>query len=351
MRSAATLAGQYRQRVSLASILLLSIAGCGAVQSRSTLVPNPLQRAVVAPPQPPLGPGILAVHLFVEPDDGKRLLTRPIRKAARSIDLTMYLLTDHTLIHDLEYAAANGARVRVILEQQPFGGGAVGIGTNQSAFDQLYAADIPVHWSSRRFRLTHEKTMIVDGDTAYILTLNYTRSAFTKNREFGLIDAEPDDVREAAAIFDADWHDVPYTPRDPNLLLSPVNSRSRLLALLARARHSLDLYAEEVQDRQLEETLVACARRGVRVRLITNAGDPASAPGVATLRGGGVVVRQLRTPYIHAKAVIADGRWAFVGSENISAASLDQNRELGALVANGDAIARLAATFAEDWAS
>ena len=351
MRSAASLAGRHRVRASIASILLLCAAGCGAAQSRPTLVPGPPPQAIAAPSQPPLGLGILAAHLFVEPDGGKRLLTRPIRKAAYSIDLTMYLLTDHTLIHDLEYAAANGVRVRVILEQKPFGSGAVGIGANQSAFDQLYAADIPVRWSSRRFRLTHEKAMIVDGGTAYILTMNYTRSAFTKNREFGLIDAEPADVREAAAIFAADWRDQPYTPRDPNLLLSPVNSRSRLLALLARARRSLDIYAEEVQDRQLEAALVACARRGVRVRLITNTGDPASAPGVATLRAGGVGVRQLRVPYIHAKAVIADGRWAFVGSENISAASLDQNRELGVLVANGDTIARLDATFAQDWAS
>lgn len=351
MRSAASLAGSPRVRVSIASISLLCVAGCGAVQSRPTMVPDLPPRSIATPPQPPLGPGILGANLFVEPDDGKRLLTRPIRKAARSIDLTMYLLTDHTLIHDLEYAAANGVRVRAILEQKPFGDGAAGIGANQSAFDQLYAADIPVHWSSGRFRLTHEKTMIVDSDTAYILTMNYTRSAFTKNREFGLIDAEPADVREASAIFAADWRDVPYTPRDPNLLLSPVNSRGRLLALLARAHHTLDLYAEEVQDRQLEAALVACARRGVRVRLITNTGDPASAPGVATLRSGGVGVRQLSAPYIHAKAVIADGRWAFVGSENISAASLDQNRELGALVANSDAIARLDATFAQDWAS
>jgi phosphatidylserine/phosphatidylglycerophosphate/cardiolipin synthase-like enzyme len=53
--------------------------------------------------------------------------------------------------------------------------------------------------------------------------------------------------------------------------------------------------------------------------------------------------------YAHAKAIVADGQRAFVGSENLSAASLDRNRELGVIVADRRAIATLQATFAADW--
>jgi phosphatidylserine/phosphatidylglycerophosphate/cardiolipin synthase-like enzyme len=329
-------------RLYLVFATLLLNAGCGTAPQ--VVVVSARTHPVA---QAPLGDGTGVVQLLVEPDDGKRKLTRPIRAATHTLDLTMYLLTDHTLIHDLEYAHANGVRVRVILEHHPFGNEASGIGANQSAYDQLYAADIPVHWSSSRYLLTHEKSMVIDNATAYILTLNMTRSAFTKNREFAVIDQNPADVQETEAIFNVDWNDRPYIPHDPNLLLSPINSRARLLALLARAHRSVDVYAEEVQDLELETALIAAAHRGARVRLISNANDPT----IARIQHGGVHVHLLSSPYIHAKLVLVDGRWAFVGSENISTASLDRNRELGVLVSDHDALARLAATFEGDWSS
>jgi phosphatidylserine/phosphatidylglycerophosphate/cardiolipin synthase-like enzyme len=161
--------------------LCAGLAGCTPSARTASQSPRSALARHVVPqrslPQPPLGDGVQGVRLLVEPDDGKRRLTRPIRDAQRTIDLTMYLLTDHTLIHDLEYAAASGVRVRVILERAPFGDGASTRSANQSAYDQLYAADIPVRWSSSRYMLTHQKTMIVDDATAYILTMNYTYSS------------------------------------------------------------------------------------------------------------------------------------------------------------------------------
>jgi cardiolipin synthase len=236
----------------------------------------------------------------------------------KSVDLTMYLLTDHTLIHDLEYAKGNGAQVRVILEQNPYGFGASSRSANQSAYDQLMAANIPVHWAPSRFALTHEKTMIVDGKTAYILTLNFTASAFSKNREFGVIDRNAADVQAADAVFSADWNDQTYSPTDPNLVLSPSNSRADFVALIRRATRSIDVYAEEVQDRSIEAALSAAQKRGVQVRLISNAGDSSNAQGLATLRTAGVQIRLLKTPYIHAKLILVDGTLAFVGSETRS---------------------------------
>ena len=39
-----------------------------------------------------------------------------------------------------------------------------------------------------------------------------------------------------------------------------------------------------------------------------------------------------------------------VGSENISAQSLDQNRELGIIVSDANVLSRLQTTFQKDWA-
>ena len=64
---------------------------------------------------------------------------------------------------------------------------------------------------------------------------------------------------------------------------------------------------------------------------------------------GGVQVRYSVALFMHAKLIVADGARAFVGSQNFSATSLDQNRELGILVADPAALATLAGTFAGDW--
>jgi phosphatidylserine/phosphatidylglycerophosphate/cardiolipin synthase-like enzyme len=55
--------------------------------------------------------------------------------------------------------------------------------------------------------------------------------------------------------------------------------------------------------------------------------------------------------YIHAKVIIADNKEAFVGSENFSSTSLDQNRELGIIVSDPAVVSQLSATFAKDWQS
>ena len=52
---------------------------------------------------------------------------------------------------------------------------------------------------------------------------------------------------------------------------------------------------------------------------------------------------------MHAKIIVVDGQRAFVGSENISTASLDRNRELGVLIADANVIHTLQQTFRLDW--
>ena len=58
----------------------------------------------------------------------------------------------------------------------------------------------------------------------------------------------------------------------------------------------------------------------------------------------------MSAPYIHAKVIVADGWLAFVGSENFSATSLDENREVGLLLADTTALATITTTFERDWA-
>lgn len=299
--------------------------------------------------------GVTDAQVFVEPQAGETPVLQAIRGAQTSVWVEVYLLTDRNVIYALEDAAQRGVDVRVLLEIHPYGSGAT---TPQETLQQLQAAGVKAEGANPAFHYTHEKAMIIDGATLYIMTANLTKSglggsSYADNREYGVIDTAAPDVREAANIFLADWQRQTPTLTDPNLIVSPVNARQRLLAFINGARSTLLVEDEEMYDRQSEDALIAAAQRGVNVELVlpTPSGSTSVDADVARLLQGGAHVRYISVVYMHAKMMVADGRLGFVGSENFSATSLDDNRELGILIADPSAIATLKQTFQQDWAS
>jgi phosphatidylserine/phosphatidylglycerophosphate/cardiolipin synthase-like enzyme len=255
------------------------------------------------------------------------------------------MLTQRSVISELQRARQRGVNVRVMLEENPYEGARYA----KLGYSLLQGAGIDVQWANERaFRYTHEKAMVVDDRVAGIFTFNLTSSGVYRNREFGVIDASGADARTLAGIFDADWsrHTV-SVPSGSRLVVSPTNSRRDLQTLIDGAHSTLDLYQEEVADTSVESHLVSAERRHVRVRLITST----DSPGVETLRHGGISVSIMSSPYVHAKAIVADGARLFVGSENISGTSLDANREVGILLSDGGLAGEVERTFAADWRS
>jgi len=204
--------------------------------------------------------------------------------------------------------------------------------------------------------------MIIDGTTAYIMTSNFTRSAlggygsgsrYQDNREYDIVDTNPQDVQAVIAIFNADWNRTTAQFNDPNLVVSPVNSRNDFTSLINSAHHTLLIEAEEMQDSSIEQAIVSAAQRGVQIQVILPAPSGSSgdsnSQGIDNIKQGGIQVREDPRLYMHAKIIVVDGHEAFVGSENISSYSLDQNRELGIIVSDQDVLNTLEQTFQGDW--
>jgi phosphatidylserine/phosphatidylglycerophosphate/cardiolipin synthase-like enzyme len=235
-----------------------------------------------------------------------------------------------------------------MLEEHPYGTGP----GNDAYYQRLQGAGIAVSWSPATFQLSHDKYAVADDRVALLGTPNWTLSAFTSNREYLVEDSDATDVAQLATLFEADWKRQPAAIDDFRLVVSPVNSRADFLSMINAAQHDLDLEAEEMQDPQIEAALGQAARRGVAVRAIvaapTDAHD-ANGPGRQLIAAQGVKVRLLRQPYVHAKDIVVDGHDAFVGSENISTSSLDENREVGLLISDSTAIGKLKDTFDRDW--
>ncbi|HLQ29727.1 MAG TPA: phospholipase D-like domain-containing protein [Ktedonobacteraceae bacterium] len=303
------------------------------------------------------GPGVQGVSVFVEPNAGEHPITDAIRAAKKSVWLEIYILTDRNVISALEEAANKGVDVRVMLEPHPFGGG-----SPARTLDQLRAAGVKVQDSSPSFSLTHEKGMIIDGTTAYIMTSNFSRSAlgaysssssFLSNREYDIVDTNAQDVQAVSAIFQADWNRTTAQFNDPNLVVSPVNSRNTFIALINSAHSTLLIEAEEMNDTAIEQALANAAQHGVQIQVILPAPQGSSSDsnsqGIASIKQGGVQVKEDPHLYMHAKIIVVDGQKAFVGSENISTQSLDQNRELGIIVSDQGVLHTLQQTFQQDW--
>jgi len=328
----------------IALLIVVLVATGAALWSRQSATPPPAAAPSSAEvPHPGETAALPVTGIFIQPGDGRAPLLDEIQAARHSVDLEVYLLTDEVILQSLEDAQRRGVGVRVILEEHPFGGG----GGQEEIFTRLENGGIAVRWGNPVFRFSHIKMMVVDEAVTVIMNQNLTQSAFTANREFGVVTDEPDAVRAAAAIFAADW--TRSAEPDPGpLVVSPTNAREQLLALVVGARVSLDLYAEVLRDPQVLDALAAAAERGVRVRIIVSPSADFAAE-VDELTAAGVDIRLSNSLYIHGKLIVADGARAFIGSQNLSATSLDQNRELGIIIDDPVNLARLTRTFAIDF--
>jgi hypothetical protein len=82
---------------------------------------------------------------------------------------------------------------------------------------------VDVRWAPRRFRFTHAKWLLRDGQQAWIGTMNWSAAAFTTGRGFAVISADLTVDRQLAAVFAADWQDRALTGDVSHLVVSPGN--------------------------------------------------------------------------------------------------------------------------------
>lgn len=307
--------------------------------------PRPDPDCPLPPECDPAGARQQAPDLLVGPEAWSTDIVPAIAEATTSIDMLMYQLSRDDAIDALVAAATERqVAVRVVLDRdQP---------VNQAAREELTAAGIEVRSSSPDFRFAHAKLLIIDHAAAVVMSGNLNgSSAFERN--YAVVDRDPDDLADAQAVFDADWEADGGAALEPDLsctrlLVSPINARDRLTALYTDADQHLDAELMSITDRSLLDTLERRAAAGVPVRVLLAVPSfvHANQATAAELAGHGIPVKFMA--HLHAKLVLADGL-AFVGSENMSTTSLDQNREVGLFV-DGDAAAAAAARFEADWA-
>ncbi|MGD0066813.1 MAG: putative Ig domain-containing protein [Streptosporangiaceae bacterium] len=289
------------------------------------------------------------LSLLILPDQGENAIYNFVNSATSSIDVTIYELKDTTLENDLVSREKAGVNVRVILDQAQKT-------YNTPAYNVLTAGGVGVTYSSTAFTYTHQKTITVNNAESYISTGNFDNTYYATSRDYGVFDTNASDVAAIVAVFNADYAKTSITPSDgTDLVWSPTDSQTQLLALINGAKSTLDIEQEEFSDSTLVNAVVADAKRGVTVRVVLE--DPSSYSSEVnevTAAGGKVTGYSSTTGfYIHAKTVIADYGLStakvFVGSENFSSGSLNDNRELGLITTDSGVLSGLETTFTADF--
>lgn len=292
-----------------------------------------------------LTPREVPLESFVMPQGFEARMAQLIDGAQSTLDLQMYLFTLDALAQKLVAAKNRGVTVRVLLDPDHEG--------NLNVTPTLTSGGVNWKNAPSLYEFSHAKYLIVDKKTAVIMSGNWNYDAFVSERNYGVVDRDPEDLADLQAVFDQDWamaNNQPFTAADltcTRLIVSPTNTKQRVLEHINSATATLDVETMYVSETNVRNAIGAAKTRGVNVRVIIN---EATDDSVTYFKSLGIPVKTPDSFYLHAKLIIADDV-AFVGSVNYSFTSLSKNREVGALVFEPDAFTPIQAQFDSDWSA
>jgi phosphatidylserine/phosphatidylglycerophosphate/cardiolipin synthase-like enzyme len=291
--------------------------------------------------------------LIVLPEDSARPILDAIEGATRTLRIKMFVFSDHRLLRAVIAAGRRGVKVRVMLNPARRNGEHDNEGTRKA----LAHADVDVKDANPAFDLTHEKSMVVDEELAFINSLNWATKNFTDTRDYAVTTTRQQDVAEIIEGFEADWHRRAFAAlRSSHLVWCPGPGRERICRFIDEARHRLFVQNERFQDMVIIEHLVRASRRGVKVDIIARPPHTLKRDKLVEGVGGlrimddvGIKIRKLKHLRLHGKMMLADGVAAMVGSINFAAGSLDGRRELAIEVHDSNVVDRLHEIARSDW--
>ncbi|SMC08060.1 Phosphatidylserine/phosphatidylglycerophosphate/cardiolipin synthase [Sulfobacillus thermosulfidooxidans DSM 9293] len=337
----------HRIRAISPLVFLISLTGCGLSTPSAAAIPSLL------PSAPPLATTTASTHtpaLILEPGAGVTPWVTLIGQARTRIDLNAYLIDNSAILAALRHAGQRGVPIHVILAPNPYDDNAA-VAQERQALATI--PDCTVRYAPPRFdqayAFDHAKYLIINPGTSHVAAIigspNFTDSAFDGAHLEVAATVTGSAAQAAAQVFQADWTDhlAGSSPRQ-TLVLSPGATIPWL-----RLLHTPGLIAMTTEEIGDDPTvLAAMAAKGSDLHLLCPAPSNSAAQArLATLAAAGVQIRTLATPYVHAKTIITASQ-AFLGSQNLSSVSLQDNREMG-LIVSGSTRQALARWFAHWW--
>ena len=276
------------------------------------------------------------MQLLIQPRDGASPLIAAIATARKSIEVVIFRLNRDDFERALRDAAKRGVRVHALIAQP----NRDGAGRLRKLEQRLLGAGATVDRTGDDFIRYHGKFMIVDRTTLLVLGYQLHAARHHQEPQFRHRHEGPEDragrhqavrgrLREAART----W--------PPDRCWSVRQTRARNCPpFIGKAKTQLLIYDPKVSDVRIIKLLKERVKAGVDVRII----------GKVSSRGDGLVHQKYPGHRLHVRAIVRDGRQAFIGSQSLRRLELDKRREVGLFVTGAPLVKELAATFEYDWA-
>jgi len=275
------------------------------------------------------------MKLIVQPDAGIAPVVTAIKQAKKTIDIVIFRLDRFEIARALGEAVARGVHVRALTAHQNRGG----TKSLRKLEMKLLESGVTVSRTADDLVRYHGKMMIVDGKFLHVYGFNFTGLDIKSCRSFGVVTKNPKIVKEAMKLFEADFERQPYVPANDRLVVSPENARDRLCKFISAARRELLIYDPQVSDDAMLRVIAERIKAGVDVKIIGKVEAKWNIKG---------------EPYpgkrLHTRAMIRDGKRAFIGSQSLRRLELEKRREVGIIITDENVIADMQAIFERDWA-
>ncbi len=339
-----------------------------------------------------LGPPMVdgnRVEVLLNGDQIFPAMLEAIQGAKHTITFETYIYWSESVgqkfAHALSERAKAGVKVHVLLDW-------VGsVKMEQRYLDELTQAGVEIeryhepHWShlARMNNRTHRKLLVVDGRLGFTGGVGIADQWLGNARDASQwrdthFRVEGPVVAQMQAVFLDNWikarghvlHNTLYFPplerrgnqRAQMFSSSPSGGSESMqlmyLMAITAARQSIDLSsAYFLPDALTTEALVAAAKRGVKIRIITPGEHidadlvrRASRAGWGDLLQAGIEIAEFKPTMFHCKAMVVDALLVSVGSTNFDNRSFRLNDEANLNVLDAEFAAQQIAIFDADWA-
>jgi len=196
-------------------------------------------------------------------------------------------------------------------------------------------------------KYTHSKINILD-DEFWIQTANLTHSSFFKNREHFFVSSNTGVYQSLLGIFKKDWEwkTIKLDDIHPNLLVCNINCRDVIETLLRWAKKSVIIQTQYISDADILSILWNKIEEGLAMKFLVS--DTSSNDKLESYFWD-KFVRRFTEKYNHTKMILVDDEFLILGSMNLSANSLDKNREIGIILIDENLISEFLEKFYQDW--
>jgi cardiolipin synthase len=277
------------------------------------------------------------MKLIVQPDAGIAPIATAIKQAKKSIDILIFRLDRFEIARALATAVGRGVRVRALTAHTNRGG----TKSLRKLEMSLLEAGVTVSRTADDLVRYHGKMMIVDNKFLHVYGFNFTGLDMAKSRSFGVISKNRKLIEEANRLFTADFDRLPYKSGYERFVVSPDNARERLARFIKGAKKRLLIYDPQATDDAMLRLVTERCKAGVDVRII----GKLEAKWGDTIKSEKYPGRRL-----HIRAIVRDGKRAFLGSQSLRRLELEKRREVGVIVTDEIVVKQMEEVFEKDWA-